>query len=64
MINDELFPFKKKIQAYLSEWRSVLWLTFGFSTAKTIIFTLWGSAKIQPWNTSGNNNELKATNNT
>lgn len=41
-------------QAYLSEWRLVFWITFALHISKTIIFTIWGSAKIQPWNENNN----------
>lgn len=45
----------------MSEWRTVLWLSFGFYTAITIIFTLFGSAKIQPWNAEEKNKDNEMT---
>lgn len=33
------------------EWRSVFWLSFIAYILNTVIFTIWGSAEIQPWNT-------------
>lgn len=37
--------------AYLSEWRYVWWFTFATLIASAVVFMIWGSAKIQPWNT-------------
>ncbi|XP_055326919.1 putative inorganic phosphate cotransporter [Sitodiplosis mosellana] len=36
--------------AYLSEWRLVFWLTCALHLSKTVIFTIWGSAEVQPFN--------------
>lgn len=43
------------LKAYLSEWRFVFWLTFGSCIVRTIIYTLFGSAEIQPWNALNKN---------
>uniref|UniRef100_A0A6P7F7L5 Inorganic phosphate cotransporter n=1 Tax=Diabrotica virgifera virgifera TaxID=50390 RepID=A0A6P7F7L5_DIAVI len=34
----------------LLEWRIVFWMTFGCYTITTIIYCIWGTAEIQPWN--------------
>lgn len=36
---------------YLSEWRTVFWLTFAVYISNAVIFIICGSAKVQPWNT-------------
>lgn len=38
--------------AFMSDWRSVFGLTFGLYTATTIIYSVWGSGKVQPWNSA------------
>lgn len=50
MLIDGILTWFPCSQAYLSEWRLVFWLTFVFFMAKAVIFTIWGSAKVQPWN--------------
>lgn len=42
------FPFH--FQSLQSEWRIVFWITLGASIAQFLIFDIWGSAKVQPWN--------------
>ncbi|XP_055326564.1 putative inorganic phosphate cotransporter [Sitodiplosis mosellana] len=37
-------------QSTLEQWRFVFWITFGVSIVRIIIFVMWGSAEIQPWN--------------
>ncbi|XP_031622717.1 sialin-like, partial [Contarinia nasturtii] len=36
--------------AYLSEWRTVFWITFSAKILGMTIFIVWGSGEIQPWN--------------
>lgn len=36
----------------LEQWRLVFWTTFGISMIATIIYSIWASAKVQPWNNS------------
>lgn len=38
------------MQAYLSEWRFVFWITFCTHITKAVVFGLWGSAEVQLWN--------------
>jgi len=33
-----------------SEWRVIFWITFAMHMVKIVLFTVWGSAKIQEWN--------------
>lgn len=44
-------PLSSHFQSLQSEWRLVFWITFGAHIAKVTVFTIWGSAKVQPWNT-------------
>lgn len=37
-------------QSSLDEWRFVFWFTFGLTIVRTVIYLIWGSAEIQPWN--------------
>ncbi|XP_055326573.1 sialin-like [Sitodiplosis mosellana] len=34
----------------LEEWRFVFWITLGFTILRSVIYIVWGSAEIQPWN--------------
>ncbi|XP_031631986.1 sialin-like [Contarinia nasturtii] len=36
--------------AYLSEWRTVFWITFSAKILGVSTFLVWGSGEIQPWN--------------
>lgn len=36
----------------LSEWRTVFWLTFAVYISNAVIFIIWGSAEVQPWNST------------
>lgn len=54
-LNNGWFISKSNIyllQAFLSEWRLVFWLVFVLYILITFIYTIWGSAKVQPWNSS------------
>ncbi|XP_031628445.1 putative inorganic phosphate cotransporter [Contarinia nasturtii] len=35
----------------LTEWRIVFWITFVIFGVTTIIYSIWASAEVQPWNT-------------
>ena len=37
-------------QSTLEQWRFVFWITFGVSIVRIIVFVIWGSAVVQPWN--------------
>lgn len=37
-------------QSLQSEWRAVFWITFVTAIAQLVVFGIWGSAKVQPWN--------------
>lgn len=43
------------LQAYLPEWQTVFWLTFSVYVSSAIIFLIWGSSEVQPWNTPRKN---------
>lgn len=35
----------------VNEWRSVFWITFGIFFVTSIVYILWASGEVQPWNT-------------
>lgn len=37
------------LQAHLTEWRIVFWITFFVYILSMIVFTAFGSGSIQPW---------------
>lgn len=37
-------------QSLLTEWRMVFWITFGVHISQAVIFLVWGSGRVQPWN--------------
>lgn len=38
------------LQSLLTEWRMVFWITFCVHIAEAVIFAIWGSGRVQPWN--------------
>lgn len=34
----------------MNEWRTVFWITFGVFVVTTIIYCIWASGELQPWN--------------
>lgn len=34
----------------MKEWRNVFWLAFGLYMGTLVIYTTFGSAEVQPWN--------------
>ncbi|XP_055298962.1 putative inorganic phosphate cotransporter [Sitodiplosis mosellana] len=32
------------------QWRLVFWVSFGVSMIRTVVYTIWASAEVQPWN--------------
>lgn len=44
-----LFIYYFDFQSLQSEWRLVFWITFFTHVIKVMLFTTWGSGKIQPW---------------
>lgn len=34
----------------LEEWRFVFWVTFGIFVVTTVIYSIWASGEVQPWN--------------
>lgn len=44
------FSLSFQRKALLSEWRLVFWITFILHLSEIIVFTTFGSAKTQPWN--------------
>lgn len=38
------------LQSLLTEWRRVFWITFAVHISEAVVFTVWGSAVVQPWN--------------
>lgn len=47
----------------MHEWRSVFWITFVILTISAIVYSLWGSGELQPWNNPDNMTVLKTKNN-
>lgn len=44
----------------LNEWRIVFWIAFGVFNVTNVIYVIWASAEVQPWNDGA---LLKKTNN-
>lgn len=42
-------------QSSLRQWRLVFWITFGIAMVRTVIFSIWASAKVQPFNNPKDN---------
>lgn len=38
----------------MNEWRVVFWITFVIFAVTTIIYCLWASGELQPWNDPNN----------
>lgn len=38
-----------ELQSLLEEWRLVFWVLFFVAMFRTVIFSLWASGKVQPW---------------
>lgn len=66
----EYFDFPQKsvlinifffLQSYLTEWRIVFWITFCIFVVTTIIYVLFASGEVQPWNDTSNNKFTLAT---
>lgn len=38
------------LQSALEEWRFVFWVTFGIFLITTVIYSIWASGEVQPWN--------------
>lgn len=38
------------IQSSLREWRAVFWISFGIFIVTTVVYVLWASGEVQPWN--------------
>lgn len=34
----------------MAEWRTVFWVTFGVFVITTIVYVIWASGEVQPWN--------------
>lgn len=48
----------------MSEWRRVFWLTFFIEISAVVIFSIWASGEVQPWNTPSAKTKKNATNGT
>lgn len=38
------------LQSSIEEWRTVFWISFGIFIVTTVIYSIWASGEIQPWN--------------
>lgn len=45
------------MQSYLTEWRIVFWITFVLFVVTTILYDIFASGEIQPWNEPPNSNQ-------
>lgn len=45
-----IFTFTCSFQSTLEQWRLVFWFALGVSVLRTIIYLIWASADVQPWN--------------
>lgn len=50
LLNQLIALISKKIQSSLDQWRLVFLITFGVAIIRIIIYSIWGSAEIQPFN--------------
>lgn len=39
-----------QLQSSLTEWRIVFWVTFAIFVVTTIVYSIWASGEVQPWN--------------
>lgn len=46
-------------QALLTEWRGIFWITFVLQVVKLVIFSIWGSGDVQPWDTQSDSDKEK-----
>lgn len=42
--------FFNQYQSSLEQWRYVFWITLIISMFRILVFIVWGSAEVQPWN--------------
>lgn len=47
---DKVIRFDILFQSTLLEWRTVFWISFAVIMATNIIYVIFASAKVQPWN--------------
>lgn len=38
------------LQSTLEEWRLVFWITFAIFAVTTVVYSIWASGEVQPWN--------------
>lgn len=38
------------MQSSLTEWRAVFWISFGIFVVTTVVYVIWASGEVQPWN--------------
>lgn len=38
------------LQSSLEEWRNVFWISFAIFIITTVIYSIWASGEVQPWN--------------
>lgn len=43
-------PISHRSQSLLHEWRLVFWVTFVVFVVTTIVYVIWASGEVQPWN--------------
>lgn len=43
-------PFSKLKQSTILEWRIVFWISFVIFLVTTVVYTIWASGEVQPWN--------------
>lgn len=34
----------------MTEWRAVFWISFGIFVVTTVVYVIWASGEVQPWN--------------
>lgn len=39
------------------EWRTVFWVAFGVLTVTAVVYSIWASGEVQPFNDIGKNNK-------
>lgn len=37
-------------QSSIEEWRVVFWISFGIFVVTTVVYSIWASGEVQPWN--------------
>lgn len=45
-----VFLMQNDKEKYIEQWRLVFWITFAVNIITLIVYLIWGSGEVQPWN--------------